>query len=339
VRKIVVLAAATATALLASQSIAYAPPAPRVEILEDSTDRIGVRNGDGEWWIAKRCFGTPGPGYVYLVKRGGKVLVDDEGEPILDDPNGGLNPYGSSGGLGSFAYQHARGLPPFEFGRRGGSNTWWVSTRVCSGDHPQSQGLFGVPDRCCHAGRSRWDADGTLHWSIDVELRTPWQHPILRIGYQYVFSPTRVRLRTTVRSFCAQPTCGDAPQQHFAKEPKFTMQVVPTAGDTLVVYDEARAELTRWLGGHPRRGTGQVGHDSRDSVEFTASGLNVVARGGNGRWEGSGSGLDEWAVAASGYAPAPSDADGPAPLHYSSGKDTRWDCNGGSPAGEGVRRW
>ena len=66
-RKLVGLAAATATALLASQSIAFAPPAPRVEILEDSTDRIGVRNGDGEWWISKRCLGTPGAGYVYLV--------------------------------------------------------------------------------------------------------------------------------------------------------------------------------------------------------------------------------------------------------------------------------
>jgi hypothetical protein len=65
----------------------------------------------------------------------------------------------------------------------------------------------------------------------------------------------------------------------------------------------------------------------------------VVARGASGRWEGSGSGLDEWAVAASGYAPAPSDADGPAPLHYASGKDTRWDCNGGSPDGDGVRQW
>jgi fermentation-respiration switch protein FrsA (DUF1100 family) len=30
-------------------------------------------------------------------------VVDDEREPILDDPNGGRNPYGASGGLGSFA--------------------------------------------------------------------------------------------------------------------------------------------------------------------------------------------------------------------------------------------
>ena len=65
----------------------------------------------------------------------------------------------------------------------------------------------------------------------------------------------------------------------------------------------------------------------------------MVARGANGRWEGSGSGLDEWAVAATAYAPAPSDADGPAPMHYSTGTDTRWDCNGGSPDGDGVRQW
>jgi hypothetical protein len=339
VSKIVVVVAMAAAAFLASQSTAYAPPALRVQILENSADRIGVRNADGEWWIAKRCLGTPGPGYVYLVKHGGKAVVDDEDEPVLDDPNGGLNPYGSSGGLGSFSYQHARGIPPFEFGRRGGSNTWWVTSRVCSGSHPQDPGLFGVSGRCCRVGPLRWDVDGALHWSIEVDLRTPWQDPILRIGYEYVFSAASVQLRTTVRSFCAQPTCGDAPNQHFAKEPKFTMQVVPTAGDTIAVYNAAGGELTRWLGGHPRRGTGQVGQDARDSVVFTASGLKVVARGASGRWEGSGSGLDEWAVAASGYAPAPSDADGPAPLHYASGKDTRWDCNGGSPSGDRVRQW
>jgi hypothetical protein len=72
---------------------------------------------------------------------------------------------------------------------------------------------------------------------------------------------------------------------------------------------------------------------------FTASGLKVVARGASGRWEGSGSGLDEWAVTASGYAPAPSESDGPAPVHYASGRDTRWDCNAGSPDGQGVRQW
>ena len=98
-----------------------------------------------------------------------------------------------------------------------------------------------------------------MHWSIDVDVRTPWQDPILRIGYDYVFTPTAVSVRTRVRSFCAKPTCGDAPHQHFAKEPKFTVQVAPAAGDAIAVYDEAGVELTRWPGGHPRKGTGQVG--------------------------------------------------------------------------------
>jgi hypothetical protein len=228
-------------------------------------------------------------------------------------------------------------VPPFQFSREGGGNTWWVSSRVCAGDHPQFPELFGVSRT--RAGRPSWDDEGALHWSIDVDVRTPWQDPILRVGYEYVFSPTAIRVWTRVRSFCAKPTCGDAPQQHFAKEPKFTMQVTPSAGDTIAVYDESGLELTRWTGGHPRKGTGQVGHDSRDSVAFSASGLNVAARGANGRWEGSGSGLDEWAVAASGYAPAPSGKDGPAPVHYASGRDTRWDCNASSPDGDGVRQW
>ena len=351
-KSIVVLAAATA-AFLAAAAAAYAPVAPspaggQVQLLRNDATRIGVGNDQGEWWIAKRCLGphhrrpladrTTGPGYVYLVRRAGRTIVDDSGEPILDDPNGGRNPYGSSGGLGSFGYQHARGMPPFAFERQGGMNTWWVSSRICAADHPQTPG-FGVSERCCRVGALRWDGDGALRFSIDVDLRSPWQDPMLRIRYEYVFTADVVRLRTTVRSFCAGPTCGDAPYQHFVKEPKFTAQVEPTTGDTLSVLDAAGAELTKWQGGHPRRGTGQVDQDSRDSVVFTAYRLKVVARGASGPWEGSGSGLDAWAEAAATFAPAPRSADGPAPMHYASGQDTRWGCNGTSPAADGVRQW
>jgi hypothetical protein len=352
VKGIAALAAATA-ALLAATSAAWAPVAPspaggQVQILRNDESRIGVRNDAGEWWIAKRCIGsqhwrpladrTTGPGYVYLVRRAGRVIVEDRGEPILDDANGGRNPYGSSGGLGSFAYQHARGIPPFTFDRRGGMNTWWVSSRICAPDHPQTPG-FGVSERCCRVSPLRWDADGAMRFSIDVDLRTPWQDPVLRLRYDYVFTKDAVRLRTTVRSFCADPSCGDAPNQHYVKEPKFTAQVAPVTGDTLAVLDEWGAEVTRWAGGHPRQGTGQVDDPARDSVLFTASGLRIVARSATGRWEGSGSGLDAWAVAASTYAPAPSTGDGPAPVHYATGEDTRWDCNGTSPGADGVRQW
>ena len=257
---IVALAAATAAALLASRSTAYLLPDPgqgQVQILRNDASRIGVRNQHGEWWIAKRCVSgrkRVGPGYVYLVKRKGKVVVDDLGKPILDDPNGGLNPYGSSGGLGSFGYQHARGVPPFQFGRHGGSNTWWVSSRVCAGDHPQFPELFGVSRT--RVGRPSWDDEGALHWSIDVDVRTPWQDPILRIGYEYVFSPTAIRVRTRVRSFCAKPTCGDAPQQHFAKEPKFTMQVTPAAGDAIAVVRRVRRRAHSVDGRPPAQGNG-----------------------------------------------------------------------------------
>jgi hypothetical protein len=351
-------AAAAAAALPTSHSTAYLLPSDgpaQVQILRNGPDRIGIRNQHGEWWIAKRCLGprhwqplrgrTTGPGYVYLVKRRGEVLVDDEGEPILDDANGGLNPYGSSGGLGSFGYHHARGTPPFEFGRRGGSNTWWVSSRVCSGDHPQTPSLFGVSERCCRVGPLRRDDRGVVHWSIDVDLRTPWQDPILRIRYEYEFAPTAVRVWTSVRSTCGNgaapdPTCGEPAQQHFAKEPKFTVQVVPATGDSVGVYDEAGLELARWPGGHPRKGTMQSGEDSRDNVTFSASGLNVVARSFDGarmhRWEGSGHGLDAWAAE---HAQAPNAKDGPAPEHYLSGHETRWGCNLGSPNGGGVRQW
>ena len=347
---LVVAGAAAVTALLAAQSLAKpAPESPprQVTILRDDLNRLGIRTDSADWWIAKRCLGrsywrvrglTTGPGYVYLVRRDGAAIVDDEAEPILDDADGGLNPYGSSGGLGSFGYQHARGIPPFTFDRAGGVNSWWVSGRVCARDHPQKPG-FGVSERCCRVGGLRWEDDGSLRWSIAVSLRTPWQDPILRIRYEYVFSRDVVRLRTTVRSFCARPTCGDAPYQHVVKEPKFTMQVVPAAGDTITVADPSGAELARWAGGHPRKGTGQVATDTRDSVTFTASGLTVAARGADGPWEGSGSGLDRWAVEAATASRPPSDVDGPAPPHYASGHDTKWDCNGGSTAGQEVRRW
>ena len=335
-KTVAVLAAAAVAVVVTAQS-ASSPGDGRVTMLQNDAGRIGIRNGQADWWIAKRCAGT-GPGYLYRVERNGRVIVDDEDEPLLDDANGGDNPYGSSGGLGSFAYQHARGIPPFEFGRRGGTNTWWVTSRACFGEHPQN-GLVGVSERCCRSSPPRRDEDGDLHWSIDVDLRTPWQDPILRVRYEYEFSAQIVRLSTTVRSFCAEPTCGDAPYEHFAKEPKFAVQVVPVAADTIKVSDAFGTELAHWTGGHPRRGTGQVADDSRDSVTFTASGLNVVARGAGGRWEDSGSGLDGWAVEAASYVPAPSVADGPAPLHYASGRDTRWDCNGGSPELESLRQW
>jgi hypothetical protein len=328
--------------------VAPPPAGGQVQVLRDDESRLGILNDQGEWWIAKRCIGsrhwrplanrTTGPGYIYLVRQAGKVIVEDRGEPILDDANGGRNPYGSSGGLGSFAYQHARGIPPFAFDRQGGTNTWWVSSRICAGDHPQTPG-FGVSERCCRVSPLRWVDDGALRFSVEVDLRTPWQDPILRLKYEYYFAAETVQLRTTVRSFCTDPTCGDAPNQHFLKEPKFTAQVEPAAGDTLTVYDELGVELTKWLGGHPRKGTAQVDQDMRDSVVFSASGLKVVARGGNGRWEGSNSGLDGWAIAAATFAPAPSIGDGSAPTHYATGKDTRWDCNGTSPGADSVRQW
>jgi hypothetical protein len=335
-KTIVALAAAAVGALLAAQSTAFAPQA---QVLRNDAQRLVIRNGQADWSIAKRCSPSSGPGYVYLVRRDGRVVVDDEREPILDDPNGGRNPYGASGGLGSFAYQHSRGIAPFEFSSHGGTNTWWVSSRVCAGQHPQAEHDFGVSARCCRAGELEWDEAGSLRWWIEVDLRTPWQDPILRVRYEYVFSRDAVRLRTTVRSACFEPTCGDAPYEHFAKEPKFTMQVVPAAGDAITVLDDSGGELARWLGGHPRKGTGQVGEDTRAAAVFSASGLRVAARGGGGRWEGSESGLDAWAVSAAGFARSPKAEDGPAPVHWLSGNETRWGCNGGSPDGAGVRRW
>ena len=158
----IVALAAVAAALPASRSTAYLLPDPgqgQVQILRNDASRIGVRNQHGEWWIAKRCVSGQkrvGPGYVYLVRRKGKVVVDDLGKPVLDDPDGGLNPYGSSGGLGSFGYQHARGVPPFQFGRHGGSNTWWVSSRVCAGRSPSVlRTVRGLPNpsRTAQLGR------------------------------------------------------------------------------------------------------------------------------------------------------------------------------------------
>jgi hypothetical protein len=345
VKGFVVSAAATAV-FLAAASLAFAPVAPspaggQVQILRDNATRVGILNDQAEWWIAKQCVrgeDRVGPGYVYLVRRDGNVVVDDRGEPILDDANGGRNPYGSSGGLGSFAYQHARGIPPFAFERDGGTNTWWVSSRICTDDHPQTPG-FGVAERCCRVSPLRWDEEGILRFSIEVDLRTPWRSPLLRLRYEYSFAADSVRLQTTVRSFCLELTCGDGPYQHFVKEPKFTAQVSPAAGDALVVVDGQGVELARWLGGHPRKGTGQVADPARDSVLFTASGLKVVAQGASGAWEGSGSGLDAWADAAATFAPAPKIGDGPAPVHYATGKDTRWDCNGASPGTDAVRQW
>jgi hypothetical protein len=328
----------------------------QVRIIGSTRDKLGIRNEQADWWIAKRCLGsdfwvehglpegrTTGPGYISLVVQNGVPIVDDDGEPI---DNGHRN----SGGLGSFAYQHSRGIPPFTFARDGGVNTWFVTSRVCSGDHMEAPHRFGVTESCCLVGPLTWDGQGGLHWWIDVDLRTPWQNPILQVRYEYTFLRARIEVVTKVHTYCgSDPRCGDPFEEQFLKEPKFTAEVVRVPGDSDSVYDPADVELVRWTGADPHSGTAQSADDARDHVRFAASGLNIVARGYRTEpaqsflWEGDGYGLDQWAVVAAGYERPPSPLDGPAPPNWLTGEPTRWDCNDTEPPkapdAQGVRQW
>jgi hypothetical protein len=333
------------------------PPPPanaQVRVIEDSAVRLVVRNGDGTWWIAKRCLGpgywqatnkTTGPGYVYkLVSPSGHLVVDDEAERMTDA-------YGrdTSGGLGSFAYQHARGNPSFSFDGDVGSNTWPVTSRICAGESPDPQEpFFGVSASSVDA--PSWGADGTLYWAIDVDLATPWRDPFLRVRYEYGFRSSVVKVWTRVHSFCTGVgNCGDPGGQHFVKEPKFTAEVVPLGRLGKVdVYSETGLQLFHWPGADPRSGTGHSGHADRARITFPCSlrpcvvpDLHVVARAHRDsaprdqpslRWEGEGSGLDRWAQLAATLAPAPNTVDGTAPP----GSPV---CRDLAPASQGRRTW
>jgi hypothetical protein len=324
--------------------------------------RVVASNGDGEWTVLTRCRSeagaTAGPGYVSrLVAPDGAVLVDDLGPPQpLNDPG--------FGGLGAFAWHHARGRPGAL--RLGRHNAWEVSGRICAED----TGGFGVSrSRLLEEPRPGTDDDGAeyVSFAVEAELSDGATYPqaLMRVRYRYRVHRDAVRAWIAVTELCPRGRCGRTAERAFLKEPKLAAGMRsqrPLPYSRAAIFDGSGELRCLFVGGGPPEGpvlhTGQCAHSDRVSARFDAGTADGGADGGCDRvrclevtmrahpaeggdvepggagapWEGAGFGFDAWAEDASArpraFARDTASIDG-----------VVWDCHGGDPAGEALRRW
>lgn len=313
-------------------------------------DAIVIANEQGAWTVRTRCRSgrgfTVGPGYISrLVSREGDVVVDDR------RPRGTLNDP-EFGGLGAFGWHHARGrVGRLRFGHR---NAWEVSGRSCAA----SNHGFGVVSTSV-AEAPRHDGDA-VEFAVDVYFSDMFTHPrpLLKARYSYRFEPERVESWIEVTNLCGRGRCGRTRLRAFVKEPKIVAHVVGGAFSRMATFDAAGDLACVYVGGGGERGsildTGQCSSDARSRLRFdygtdrsgSAGGcelrrcLDVEVGAYDPRtadpaptlWEGSGLGLDAWAVSATAR---------PAAFH----RDTAsvdgvvWPCHGAVPNGDDLRRW
>jgi hypothetical protein len=323
-----------------------------VKILASDADVVGVRNEDGDFWIAKKCAGASrlgagksrGPGHVFRLTapvRGGGRNIE-----VVDDAAG---PAGLPwGGLLSFGYHHARGTPPMQTALN--QNAWLLGTRQCADDGGNG---FGVARVRVSGPTKAPGAGGAVRITFDVDLRTPWTDPVMRVVYRYEFLPRIVNVWTTVTNMCTTPTCGDpSGQQHFVKEPKFMTLVERGIYDKLSVFDRNGKLLDSAGMTNAVVKTNQFAQPARSRAQFGFQGgacavgrkcLDVVARSVDaGRafgvpsfaWEGTKRGLDLWAVVANGL-PRAAPNDGPSPRFG----PQPWSCHSHDTAAQIHRRW
>jgi hypothetical protein len=336
---------------------AVSAPGVRVEVREEA---VVVVNEAGEWTVLTACLGgggeTVGPGYVSrLVAPDGSVVLDDRGPPEpLNDPG--------YGGLGAFAWHHARGRPGAL--RLARDNAWEVSGRICA----EHNGGFGVAAARLLDPPAHGEGEPFVSFAVDVELSDKWTHPapLMTVRYRYRAYPDVLRVWVAVRELCPGGRCGSTRELAFLKEPKLAAGL--RAGDGALphtraaVFDAAGELRCLYVSGGPAEGpvldTGQCAHPDRARVRFDAGsdtsgsgggcerilcvdvvaqayptvGGDVVPGAGAAPWAGSSGGFDAWAVAAA-RRPAAFDRD------TASVDGVVWDCHGGSPAGELQRRW
>jgi hypothetical protein len=279
---------------------------------------------------------TVGPGYVSRADAlSGTRLVDDlrDAGP-LNDPR--------YGGLGAFAWHHARGRPGrIRFGAR---NAWEVSGRDCAG---ANEGFGVARARVVRRPRA---ADGVPVLVTDVFLadRFTYPEPLLRVRYAYAVRPERLDARITVTSLCDLGRCGRTRLRAFVKEPKIVASLTGGRASRTATFDDAGRLVCQYAGAGPPEGpvlrTGQCAAYRRMRVRFDlgspgtgaeggcdlADCLEVEVRGDDGLWEGSG--LDIWALAAA-ERPAARRSD------TASLDGVVWDCHEASPAADVHRRW
>ena len=338
-------------------------PAP--DVVPDVTmvqtpDWVQFTNRNGAWTIFTRCLGprahrrfpvTVGPGYIARAQRlvDGVVVTNDERRVGPGNAPG-------NGGLGGFGWHGARrGGPTFDY-----NHAWSIDGRNCGADgwaygHPFRPGV-GV-----YAWRVTEPAGivaGVGHLSVDVWLADVYG-PLVRLRYRYEVHPDAVRMQLWVMEIAG------GGRRAFVKEPK-VLAAADGGGYTRMVVLNTRGDVAQnalsenhdgawtsrdcmWMGVNARLHTGQCDANDRERVRFDfgdySSGvdgrcagrcLNVTMHalslaGRTALWEGSGLGLDGWAVASgqrAAYAHRDSRLDG-----------VRWSCKARSSSAPIVRRW
>ena len=333
-----------------------APSAPVVTFAQ-TDNRVEFANANGRWTIFLRCLGprahrrfpvTVGPGYIArAVRTADDALVTNDERRV-----GGGNAPGN-GGLGEFSWHGARRNGKFfDY-----NHAWSIDGRICSYDgwalgHP-FRPIVGVYAVRVWGPPTIVDDEGRL--GIDVFLRDT-KGPLLRVRYRYRILAEVVKADISVTELT---------RSAYVKEPKLLAAVQAGGYTRMVVFDgngnvaQSTLEQNRdsgwrsfdcmWMGVNAYEHSGQCDDHARERVRFDfgdywsgADGhcagkcLNVLMRaarrdGTTAPWEGSGFGLDGWAVASGSrrpYAGTDSRLDG-----------VTWNCKSPSPSAAIVRRW
>ncbi len=215
----------------------------------DYVNCIVFFNGDGNWTIYKTCIQQVqatqrrgvGPGYIATMRdRIGLVVNDFRWRQASQDAGfwhiGNMG--ATSGGLGNFEVQYARGVPGKSWTQPG------VHDYVTGQDLPEpdaSRPTMGIiSERMCAAqnedyGVVGWSLhkptvsrrDNTIRYQAEVWLKDPWSsdgpsghaNALIRVAHRYKFSAAAVEAIHDITTYGSAPNAASRVPQ--AKEPKF----------------------------------------------------------------------------------------------------------------------
>lgn len=261
-----------------------------------------------------------------LVTPSGDVLVDDVRRPgTLNDPE--------FGGLGAFAWHHARGRTGRT--RLDGAHAWEVSGRICARDNAG----FGVSAARIVRTPRNDDDPPTLVLDVFLSDGATFPRPLMRVRYRYALRADALTAWISATQLCPHGRCGRTRQIAFVKEPKLVAHATGGGFTRMATFDDRGRLVCVYTGGGRPRGpileTGQCAADVRTRLRLDRDGscpcLDVTMRSPAGPWE-SGRGFDAWAVAA-GNRPAAR------ALDTGSVDGLVWSCHESSPDAQVHRRW
>jgi hypothetical protein len=312
-----------------------------------------------------------GPGYIARVTLqrtppdGNRTIIDDEQGP--GKHNGVLNAPGF-GGLGAFGWHHSRGKGSYDFGD---DNAWNLDGRHCAEDNGNfgvsgAQVVEGPSVSEDGVGALSVDVFFTDGWTqgaplMSVRYRYRFHHDVVKMW--------AAATQHCDKGMCGSDTPGPAyiKEPKFVAGVTgggYKRLLILNDESQVATNSVSTTKYCAWRGTDPVKSTGQCDADRRARARFdfrdalptsaadnggdcdTGSHpcFNVVMRGyqtptngdvsiggSTSAWEGSGVGLDAWALSAAARS-AVNVADSPA-------GNAQWSCHGGDPDLQQQRRW